>query len=148
VFFVFGLLAYLLVRAFYRPVSVSGVLPMHSDALHDFEAARRAPYALGGMAAVLFAAGFLAQSVPLVLASAAFLLATMVVSAALTLRMMVRGRIVVADGVPDRFVVLRNVHPAFAAAVRENYRRRAEHASQLPLTPSTHALNVGPPQPD
>ncbi len=59
---------------------------------------------------------------------------------------MVRGRVVTADGLPDRVVVLRNVHPAFAEAVRRSYADRTARATSLPLRPSPYALNVGPPQ--
>ncbi|HEV7679016.1 MAG TPA: hypothetical protein VGQ42_10655 [Candidatus Dormibacteraeota bacterium] len=143
--FVFGILAVLLVR-FMATTRVSGVLPMHSAALRDLRAARRAPYALVAMFVVLFPLAFLFERVDLLIASAVFLVGAMVLSAVLNMWLMVRGRVYQADGVPDRFVLLRNVHPAFAEAVRQNYRDRTLRSSSLPLSPSTYALNVGPPQ--
>jgi hypothetical protein len=144
-FLFFGLLPFLLLR-FLGSTRVSGVLPMNSVALEELRAARRAPYACIAMFIVLFVVAFLVESLVLLVASLVFLVATLVVSVLVNVRMMVRGRVFEADGVPDRFVLLRNVHPAFAEAVRQSYRDRTARAGSLPLTPSTYALNVGPPQ--
>jgi hypothetical protein len=119
---------------------------MRRESMHELRSALRAPYALLAMFGVLFAVAATTESAALMVASLVFLVGTPVLSAWVNLRLMVRGELVVADGVPDRFVVLRNVHPAFAAAVRRAYDERTARAASLPLAPSIYALNVGPPQ--
>jgi hypothetical protein len=143
---VFGVLTLPLVRWLGARTRVTGVLPMNSEALRELRAARRAPYALAGMFCVLFVLALILTSFPLLVAGVVFVVGALVLGAALDRRLMVRGRVFTADGVPDRFVVLRNVHPLFAEAVRRHYNDRTRRANSLPLSPSTYALNVGPPQ--